>query len=75
MGCRIDGRLVTSSFEELKEVRPMKGKDPSETLIVSNLSYFTAEDVLLKTFKTCINAQVITDKDTGDSKGYEHHRV
>ncbi|XP_078616395.1 nucleolin-like [Branchiostoma floridae x Branchiostoma japonicum] len=41
----------------------------SKTLIVKNLSYDTGEDDLLEAFEGCIDARVVTDRESGRSKG------
>lgn len=43
---------------------------PSSTLIVRNLSYSTTEDSLADAFEGCTGARVVTDRDTGNSKGW-----
>ncbi|XP_019647066.1 PREDICTED: nucleolin-like isoform X5 [Branchiostoma belcheri] len=42
----------------------------SKTLIVKNLSYDTGEDDLQQAFEGCTSARVITDRESGRSKGF-----
>ena len=42
---------------------------PSKTLIVRNLSYDTTNDSLQEAFDGAVSARVLTDRDTGRSKG------
>jgi nucleolin len=42
---------------------------PHNSLIVRNLSYNTTTDSLGAAFENCSNARVITDKETGESRG------
>merc|ERR1712064_180558 len=52
-----------------------KGKGPGEkpagctSVVVKGLSYEVTEDDLRKTFKNCNNVKLLTDRETGESKG------
>ena len=73
-GKQIDGRNVTFNFETDTELdgteKSQKTKFvPCSTLMVANLSYFTVEADLLHHFLGAIKAQVITNKESQESKG------
>lgn len=42
---------------------------PTKTLIVKGLSEDTTEESLMESFEGAVTARVVTDRDTGSSKG------
>ena len=42
---------------------------PSSTLFVKNLSYGTTEDTLYEHFDGCSSARIVTDRESGESRG------
>lgn len=47
--------------------------EQSKTLFVRGLSEDTTEETLRESFEGSISARIVTDRDTGSSKGYVKH--
>lgn len=49
--------------------------EQSKTLFVRGLSEDTTEETLRESFEGSISARIVTDRDTGSSKGYVKHHL
>lgn len=49
--------------------------EQSKTLFVRGLSEDTTEETLRESFEGSISARIVTDRDTGSSKGYVKHNL
>jgi len=78
-GSEIDGRAVRINKSEPRR-SPMGGgrgrasrgrgkSTPTSTLICIGLSYNTDNDSLRGAFPGCVQARIITDRDTGNPRG------
>jgi len=49
--------------------------EQSKTLFVRGLSEDTTEETLRESFEGSVSARIVTDRDTGSSKGYVKHHL
>ncbi|XP_026546401.1 nucleolin isoform X1 [Notechis scutatus] len=71
----IEGRTIRLEFSNSggqNRNTNMKGgfSQQSKTLFVKGLSEETTEETLRESFDSCIGARIVTDRDTGSSKGF-----
>jgi len=62
-------RNIVSTGDFVLDERKKRINPPSSVLYVNRLPNSTTEDELKETFQGCINAKVIADPITGESKG------
>ncbi|XP_031430982.1 nucleolin isoform X2 [Clupea harengus] len=67
----VEGRTIRLEFSQQSRTKPEFGKGgPTKTLIVKGLSEDTTEESLMESFEGAVTARVVTDRDTGSSKGF-----
>ncbi|KAJ2845874.1 nuclear localization sequence binding protein [Coemansia brasiliensis] len=72
----IDGRQVRLDKTTSKPKREQSDKpanEPSKTLFIGNLSFYSTEDSIRDAFSECgnvVSVRIITDKETGRPKGF-----
>ncbi|XP_072264424.1 nucleolin isoform X2 [Pyxicephalus adspersus] len=66
----IEGRTIRLEYSQNAGPRGEQGSAQSKTLFVRGLSEDTTEETLKEAFDGSVNARIVTDRDTGTSKGF-----
>nr|XP_057928751.1 nucleolin isoform X2 [Doryrhamphus excisus] len=69
----IEGRTIRLEFSQSRDNRAEGGRGnsgPTKTLFVKGLSEDTTDEMLKDAFDGAVGARIVTDRDTGSSKGF-----
>lgn len=73
--CRLSAVLRSCCLPSLGlTISDSPSTEQSKTLFVRGLSEDTTEETLKESFEGSISARIVTDRDTGSSKGYVEHQ-